>query len=648
MKGIFAVTTQFVHWLRVAIAVAVVLTLLPIALAASAAIVRADQALSDFETSIDTAGLFNANQRGDAFALRVAADRVLVLEHEREIVGAGGARTWVGRLREGGSDNVVYITEANGYVYATIPASDSVFEIVGLAGKSATVRDFAARGMRRKLNFGKDYVVPPVLGARVSAAEQSADRQKALPTPQVTIDLMIVYTDAFATRYGANVATRINNLIAQANDSYVRSDVAITLRLVRAEQTSYANNTVNTDALQAIASGAGVFSTVAASRNTYAADLVALLRPLDDATHGGCGIAFVGGFNQTTLESQFGYAVVSEGSDLGGSGYLCLDKSLQHELGHNMGLMHDRATAASEGGNTGATSYAFGYIIPGTNPSVGDIMSYADNGVNCFSSPAVFRQGPIAALSGGACNVTPTTGDALGVAASNGASSADAAATLNFTRVAVSKFRVAANATLSGTISNGTPLANVTFCARPASGVTCTASDSLGAYSCTVPNGWTGVLHAAGPAGLRIKPQLFTNITANLSGQNPVVQAIGACHLDVDNNGLIEPATDGVAILRRMLGVSSSGFAGLSGTCAANTTSAAIFNATAGNYNATGGATTRPSTDGLVIVRAMQGLTGAAVTNGLGLMGETGATNTTWASIRNNFLNTTCGADFLP
>ena len=646
VKGMFGVAAaRFVHLALSVIFVASVTS------AASAATVRVDQAVSDFETTIDTGVLFQANKRGDVFELRVGAGRVLRLEHERMLEGAEGARTWIGRLREAGNDNVAYMTEANGNVYATIPTSDSIFEIVGFSGESATVRDLAARGMRRKLSIGKDYVVPPVLGAPVSALQQSIDRQKALPTPQVTIDLMILYNDAFVARYGANVATRINNLIAQANDSYVRSEVAITLRLVRSEQTSYANATSNSTALSAIQSGAGMFSTVAASRNTYGADLVVLLRPFDDATHEGCGIAYVGGFNQTTLQSQFGYSVVSDGNDLGGSGFLCLDKSFQHELGHNMGLMHDRATAAGEGGNTGATSYAFGYIIPGTSPTVGDIMSYADRAVNCFSSPTVFRQGPASGLSGGSCNVTPTTGDVLGVASSNSASSADAAATLNFTRVSVSNFRATAvspSVTISGTISNGSPLANITFCARPSSGVTCTASSGAGAYSCTVPNGWTGLLHAPGPVGLRIKPQSFTNVTANLSGQNPVVQSIGACNLDVDNNGLIEPATDGVAILRRMLGTSSSGFGGLSGTCAVNTTSAAIFNATAGNYNATGGAATRPGTDGLVIMRAMQGLTGTAVTNGLGLSAESGATNTTWANIRSNFLNTTCGADFLP
>ena len=207
---------------------------------------------------------------------------------------------------------------------------------------------------------------------------------------------------------------------------------------------------------------------------------------------------------------------------------------------------------------------------------------------------------------------------------------------------------VATTRTIAGTISNGSALSGVTFCARPAAGVTCNTSSNSGAYSCTVPNGWIGQLHAPAPPGLRIKAQSFTNVTANLTSQNPVVQSIGACNLDVDNNGLIEPATDGVAILRRMLGMTSGGFSGLAGTCAANTSATSIFNATTSNYNATGGTATLFGTDGLVIMRAMQGLTGTAVTDGLGLNAESGTTNTNWTNIRNNFLNTTCGANFLP
>ena len=617
-----------------------------------AAPVREDQATSDFAVQLDTTALFAANKRGDVFTLRVSPSRELSLEFERVLAGADDARTWVGRVREGGSDNLVYLTEVKGGVYASVPTSDTVFEITAQPGEPAVVRDLAARGYKRKHSAEPDYVVPAVLGTPVVVPALSLDQQKALPTPQVTVDLMIVYTDAFVTRHGANVASRLNNIIAQMNDAYLRSDVAITVRLVRSEQTAYTNSSSNNDALGALSgvnpnTGASMtpppeFSSIAATRNAVGADLVMLLRPFDNTAHISCGVAYIGGYNQTSLVSAYGYGVSSEGGDLGGSGYFCSDKTVPHELGHNMGLMHDRGNAGTA---TGATPYGFGYIIPGTSPSVGDIMSYANRSVNCFASPSVFRQGPGAGESGGTCNVTPASGDVLGVAQGNSAS-ADAAAALNFTRVSVSNFRSSPTITISGTISNGTAISGVTFCARPSAGVTCSASSVTGAYSCTVPAGWAGLLHSPSVAGNRIPAQTFTAVNANTTRNVTGISGTPACNLDVDNNGLIEAATDGVAILRRVLGTTSSGYAGLSGACAANVTSVAIFNATSSNYNVTGGPETRPGTDGLVLLRAMRGLTGTAVTDGLGLAAESGASNTNWTNIRNNFLNSTCGANF--
>jgi hypothetical protein len=185
----------------------------------------------------------------------------------------------------------------------------------------------------------------------------------------------------------------------------------------------------------------------------------------------------------------------------------------------------------------------------------------------------------------------------------------------------------------------------VNFCARPSTGVTCTASNASGFYSCTVPNGWSGTVHSPSVSGNRIPPQTFSNVTAATTRNITALSGVPSCNLDVDNNGLIEPATDGVAILRRMLGFNATAFNGLAGTCAANTTNTAIFNATTSNYNVTGGAATRPATDGLVILRAMSGKTGADVTNGLGLINESGATNTSWPAIQ-SWLNTTCGSGF--
>ncbi len=204
---------------------------------------------------------------------------------------------------------------------------------------------------------------------------------------------------------------------------------------------------------------------------------------------------------------------------------------------------------------------------------------------------------------------------------------------------------ISPNPTISGTISNGGGVAGVTFCARPSAGVSCTPSSGAGAYSCTVPNGWAGTLHSPSVSNNRIPAQVFTSVSTNVTRNVTALTGVPTCNLDVDNNGLFEPAIDGVAILRRLAGFNVSAFAGLSGTCAGNSTAAAIFAATASNYNVTGGASSRPSTDGLVILRAMQGLTNTAVTNGLGLTGEAGATNTNWGSLQ-SWLNTTCGATF--
>ena len=169
--------------------------------------------------------------------------------------------------------------------------------------------------------------------------------------------------------------------------------------------------------------------------------------------------------------------------------------------------------------------------------------------------------------------------------------------------------------------------------------MSCSAA-SNGTYACTVPNGWTGLLHAHAPtaSSLQIREQSFTNVTSNQSGQNPVVRALGSCNLDVDNNGLFEPDIDGVAILRRVAGLNAGAFSGLSGACAGNTTAASVYAATNSDYNVTLGAGgPRLLSDGLIISRAMKKLTGTAVTNG--------ATSIPWSTLQ-SWLNTHCGTTF--
>jgi hypothetical protein len=612
------------------------------------------------DVTVDVNEMF-AHAKDEIREITVNDGKVLRIAGKRVIEGQNGARTWLGAVIDNGREFDVFITALDGHIVGQIKSATSEYELRQLSPDStATLVDLSKLGATRFISLQRDYVVPPVLVPRTVVEEAAEQKrridEKAKPTPQSTIDLLVVYNTEFGTRHGGatGVLTRLNNLIAQANVSYDRSDVAVTLRLVATQATAYSNTASNNAALNAFTPVQGAlapeFANVAAWRDAAGADLVALMRPFDANNQGGCGIAWVGGFNQSSFSANYGYAVISEGQNLAGDGFFCPDSSVQHELGHNMGLMHDRATVQSQNGGVieyGATSYGFGYVIPGTDPSVGDIMSYSDRAVNCFSSPIVFRQGPVVGISGGACGVSPASGDVLGVAAANTGSSADAAAALNFARVAVSNFRPTVSTggiTISGAITNGgSAVPGISFCTGGAAGISCAANASTGAYSCSVPSGWSGSIHPRA-ANVRIPAQGFSNVTAsvtvNISAQSN--SSFSTCNLDIDNNGSLEANVDGAAILRRLSGVDQSSLPALAGVCAQSSSAAHNFaSQNSFNFNVTGGPASLASTDGLIIVRAMRGLGAASVNDAV----ESGATRTTWSQIQST-LNTTCGANF--
>ena len=121
---------------------------------------------------------------------------------------------------------------------------------------------------------------------------------------------------------------------------------------------------------------------------------------------------------------------------------------------------------------------------------------------------------------------------------------------------------------------------------------------------------------------------------------------IPACLLDLDGNGSIDALTDGLLIIRALFGLTGATVTnGAIGGGAMRTTWAQIqpvLNLPA--LDVDGNGTTDALTDGLILLRAMFGLTGTTVTNGT--IGG-GATRTTWAALR-SYLNANCGASFPP
>jgi hypothetical protein len=218
------------------------------------------------------------------------------------------------------------------------------------------------------------------------------------------------------------------------------------------------------------------------------------------------------------------------------------------------------------------------------------------------------------------------------------------AATSTFTyTVTVIDVSVSPTITISGTAQSGAvPLMGVMLCTS-GSGASCSVSGS--SYSCSVPSGWTGSIHPSHNTEYFAAGN-FANVTANTTFNFVSTRGndvAGQCNLDVDGNGRHDAATDGVLILRRMLGFSDAPLTANTGALCAIRSGAALqtyidAHAMMDVDASGGGQPISALTDGLLILRAMLGLTGTAVTNAL--------TARDWDTGSNpvkGYLNAACG-----
>ena len=651
--------------------------------------------------SVDVTALF-AQGAGETQTIEVNAGRTLALTTLRTLEGHDGARTSVGMHRDGDSEHNVFVTEYRGAIYGAFYASDTVYDLIGDTQKgNVMLRDQKAAGFTRALPTANDFVEPPLPmpGAFPDSLKASSGgdiNAYASPAPQSVIDLLIVYTEAMVTRFGteSGVLARLNNLVAQSNTAYLNSEVAITLRLVATLRTTYSETTSDGVALDHMTPSIPAFGRnvitptelqgVAPLRNSSQADIVMLVRPFRRNAHAACGMANRNGTVGFPMDVYEGwaYGVFSEGLDdePGHTGGTCPDTAFSHEIGHIMGMNHDRPSLLvdSPGALPPPVSYGFGFGY-GHNapncpngychmPTHGDIMSiaYVNRNLPCFSHPGI-RISPdgqscgLSLVSGTIAGVAPDTAQEACASTAAGCGAASASCTtntncaysargLNYVRVQVSRWRDAA---VTGAIVQGaTPVNSFSLCTSSPD-ILCTTTNNT--YRCSGPAGWTGSIHprAAGyriPAAVVPSPLGLGATTNNLNAQ--LDSAFPNCNLDVDGNGILDAATDGSAMLRRYLGLNSSAFTNLSGTCAQHTTATALHaNSAKATVAATGSASPAFTTDGLVTLRAMLGLSGAAVTNGAVAAGALRSQWNTPAGTNNNireWLNANCGTAFAP
>ena len=244
---------------------------------------------------------------------------------DNRVVDPSGSVTWVGYLKNHGNDYRVVITTQQGRSFGRILTPDGELRV-----ESDDLGSWLVDTQEAGLLPGDlydDTAIPP--GGEAAPSDPSVHRGlssgmsgdsaiQPKAAASSTIDVMLLYTSGMVSRYGSGLQARLDHLIAIANQSYLDSQVGITLRLVHKAQVNYSETTSNESALDALThSSASALSSVGSWRDQYGADLVALLRPYNDANHSGCGVAWVNGFNGQALSATQGYAVVSDGNDSG-------------------------------------------------------------------------------------------------------------------------------------------------------------------------------------------------------------------------------------------------------------------------------------------------------------------------------------------
>ena len=393
---------------------------------------------------------------GGELVVRAPDGRPIRLRYERHVEHADGNWTWIGREEGAVPGSEAILTFGEKAVFGSIPNGTGLpYRLTSAAGRSWLVETDRNR-LARTVNAATrpeapDFLLPPRIeglaprpaagaGTQGEFSTGAAPAVGALTASGTTIDLLLGYTAAFASRLGgqSEAMTRLNYLVDVTNVAYANSQIDAQVNLVRAVQVNYADATSNEDALYDLTgvecteqAGGGLscqyvgpataLQPLHAARDQYGADLVSLVRNFNDSENDGCGLAWINGGGQLpiTVDDEItGLSVVSDSNGTGGpdafpdNGYICRDETLAHELGHNMGSAHDRDTSDGDdnvlqSNEYGRYPYSFGYKSSGGNFFT--VMAYGDSGLfpyRVFSNPAITYCG------GSPCGVANTADNA--------------------------------------------------------------------------------------------------------------------------------------------------------------------------------------------------------------------------------------------
>lgn len=203
--------------------------------------------------------------------------------------------------------------------------------------------------------------------------------------PTTVIDVMIVFTTSVKNQWGglSQSNSQCATIVTNFNNSLVNSGVVnVSLNLVYSGEVLYTESgNINTDLSRLRSQTDGFMDELHTTRNTYAADLCALITSTPTNT---CGLGYVQS-NPNNYNDTSAFTVTIRGCAVG-------NYTVAHEMGHNMGLNHDWYVSSS----TTPCEHHHGYInqnaiMQGTSSPNSSrwrtIMAYTDQcsdaGISC-------------------------------------------------------------------------------------------------------------------------------------------------------------------------------------------------------------------------------------------------------------------------
>jgi hypothetical protein len=313
--------------------------------------------------------------------------KYLTLVRRASTAQRDGSVLWRGEVEETG-ERAVLMLWGNALLTGYFAYNGTVFTIESLGGGVHAFAEMdprklpvdhpepAARDSTPMPNASKSAKLRPAPPEPTVAPFPDAYR-RSLEAKNITIDLMVLYTRNVANRYNRDPEDLLTIAIEEANESFRNSGLGnINLRLVHSQLIDYDGSKDDQfNHLYAMVDGLGPFKDAKKWRNEKRADIVGLI--IDNPN--GCGLS-----TRIGPESDEAFFVVHHACAM-------VAMSIAHEIGHILGVRHDRFVDNS------SVPFVYGHgYVNGTKWR--DLMSYAEGCGGCpripyWSNPRILYMG---------------------------------------------------------------------------------------------------------------------------------------------------------------------------------------------------------------------------------------------------------------